>query len=143
MAVEGISPHWNTSVERTAAKTNSSEVTSAASSATNVDYEMFLKLLVAEMQNQDPLNPAESTEYVAQLATFSQVEQSIQSNAKLDEMISSLALSQSDAVIGRTVTSADGTVSGKVESVKVTNQGLLAYLEEGGQVAVGPGVTIS
>ena len=49
-------------------------------SKTQVDYQSFLKLLMAQMKNQDPTKPMESTEYVAQLATFSQVEQSVQMN---------------------------------------------------------------
>ena len=52
-----------------------------------VDYQAFLRLLVAEMKNQDPTSPMESTDYVAQLATFSQVEQSVQANAKLDQIL--------------------------------------------------------
>ncbi len=119
------------------------ENAAATSSATDVDYNTFLKLLIAQMKNQDPLNPAESTEYVAQLATFSQVEQTIQMNDKLDNMISSLTLTQSEAVIGRTVTSADGTVSGEVQSVRVASDGLIAYLENGQTISIGPGVTIS
>ena len=39
--------------------------------------EMFLKLLVAQMQNQDPLNPTDSTQFVSQLAQFSELEQVI------------------------------------------------------------------
>jgi flagellar basal-body rod modification protein FlgD len=38
----------------------------------------FLKLLVAQLRNQDPLNPADGTQFVAQLAQFSQLEQSVQ-----------------------------------------------------------------
>ncbi|MEQ8824462.1 MAG: flagellar hook assembly protein FlgD [Filomicrobium sp.] len=140
MSVDVINPVQQ---NESSATTSNASSTTSTSSAADVDYEMFLQLLVAQMENQDPLNPAESTEYVAQLATFSQVEQTIQSNAKLDELITSLSLSQSDAVIGRTVTSADGSVSGKVQSVKVTNEGLVAYLEGGGSLTVGPGVTIS
>ena len=37
--------------------------------------EMFLKLLVSQLQNQDPLNPADSTQFVTQLAQFSELEQ--------------------------------------------------------------------
>jgi flagellar basal-body rod modification protein FlgD len=54
-----------------------------ATSKTAVDYQSFLRLLVAEMKNQDPTNPMDSTQYVAQLASFSQVEQSVQINSKL------------------------------------------------------------
>jgi len=84
-----------------------------------------------------------STEYVAQLATFSQVEQSTMTNTKLDALLASSALNQADGVIGRTVTSADGTVSGTVSSVLITSDGAVANLANGGQVLLGAGVVIS
>jgi len=45
--------------------------------ATAPTEEMFLQLLVAQMQNQDPLNPTDSTQFVSQLAQFSELEQVI------------------------------------------------------------------
>ena len=109
----------------------------------SLDYDAFLKLLVAELKNQDPTEPMKSSEYVAQLATFSNVEQAIQTNNKLDSLLSSTALAQIDGLIGRTVTSADGTVSGKVEAVRVVNSGAVAVLEDGKEVAIGTGITVS
>ncbi len=46
----------------------------------NVNKTEFLKLLVAQLQNQDPLNPVQNQEFVAQLATFSSLEQLISIN---------------------------------------------------------------
>src|SRR5437773_9571301 len=46
----------------------------------------FLKLFVAQLRNQDPLNPQDGTQFVAQLATFSQLEQSLQMRQDLDAM---------------------------------------------------------
>ena len=43
----------------------------------DVDKQMFLQLLVAQIKNQDPLNPADSMEYVSQMAQFSSLEQMI------------------------------------------------------------------
>ena len=111
-------------------------------SKTAVDYQSFLKLLIAEMKNQDPTKPMDSTQYVAQLATFSQVEQSVQTNTKLDQIMSSSALSQADALIGRSITSADGNTTGTVASVRLASSGLIAVLGNGTEVAVGPGVSI-
>lgn len=115
---------------------------SQSTSKTAVDYQSFLKLLIAEMKNQDPTKPMDSTQYVAQLATFSQVEQSVQTNTKLDQIIQSSALSQADALIGRSITSADGKTSGTVASVRLASSGLIAVLENGTELAVGPGVSI-
>ena len=111
-------------------------------SKTAVDYQSFLKLLIAEMKNQDPTKPMDSTQYVAQLATFSQVEQSVQSNTKLDQIMQSSALSQADALIGRSITSADGKTTGVVASVKLASNGLIAVLQNGTEVPVGAGVSI-
>ncbi|MGX5839716.1 flagellar hook assembly protein FlgD [Mesorhizobium sp. ArgA1] len=111
-------------------------------SKTAVDYQSFLKLLIAEMKNQDPTKPMDSTQYVAQLATFSQVEQSVQTNTKLEQIMQSSALSQADALIGRSITSADGKTTGVVASVKLASNGLIAVLQNGTEVPVGAGVSI-
>ncbi|MDX8511919.1 flagellar hook assembly protein FlgD [Mesorhizobium captivum] len=115
---------------------------SQQTSKTAVDYQSFLKLLIAEMKNQDPTKPMDSTQYVAQLATFSQVEQSVQTNSKLDQIMQSSALSQADALIGRSITSADGKTTGTVASVKLASSGLIAVLQDGTDVPVGAGVSI-
>jgi flagellar basal-body rod modification protein FlgD len=112
-------------------------------SKTQVDYQSFLKLLVAQMKNQDPTNPMDSTQYMAQLAAFSQVEQSVQMNTKLDQMLQSSTLEQAASIIGRTITSADGETTGKVAEVKLISNGIVAVLEGGTEVTVGPGVKIS
>jgi len=116
--------------------------TTKSTSKTAVDYQSFLKLLIAEMKNQDPTKPMDSTQYVAQLATFSQVEQSVQTNTKLDQIMQSSALSQADAIIGRSITSADGKTTGTVASVTLASSGLIAVLQDGTKVPVGPGVSI-
>ena len=113
-----------------------------AKSKTAVDYQSFLKLLIAQMKNQDPTQPMDSTQYVAQLATFSQVEQSVQMNTKLDSILQSSALSQADALIGHSITSADGETTGTVSEVRLSSTGLIAVLEDGTEMAVGPGVTV-
>jgi flagellar basal-body rod modification protein FlgD len=59
------------------ANTDTSGVVSAASASQ--DQNMFLQLLVSELQNQDPLNPVQGTDFVTQLAQFQQLEQSINS----------------------------------------------------------------
>lgn len=127
-----------TTADRPPATTQSEQV-----SKTQVDYQSFLKLLVAQMKNQDPTNPMDSTQYMAQLASFSQVEQSVQMNQKLDQMLQSSTLAQADAIIGRTVTSADGKITGKVTEVRLFSDGIVAVLNDGKEVVMGPGVKIS
>ena len=49
------------------------------STSGTTDQTMFLQLLVSELQNQDPMNPVQGTDFVTQLAQFQQLEQSISS----------------------------------------------------------------
>lgn len=120
----------------------SSPMAADATSKTAVDYQSFLRLLVAEMKNQDPTNPMDSTQYVAQLASFSQVEQSVQINTKLDQLLQASTLSQAGSLIGHTVTSADGTLTGKVAEVRVMADGIIAVIDGGKEIVMGPGVVI-
>ncbi len=64
-----------------AAKTNQSGLKLAD------DMQQFLTLLTTQLQNQDPLSPMDSTEFTNQLVQFSQVEQQITSNQKLDSLL--------------------------------------------------------
>ncbi|HQS09390.1 MAG: flagellar basal body rod modification protein [Rhizobiales bacterium 24-66-13] len=125
-----------------AASTNQTANTSSGKPA-SVDYNSFLQLLVAQLKNQDPTSPMDSTAYMSQLASFSQVEQSIASNSKLDSLLSATALQTADRALGRTVTSADGSVSGQVASVQITSAGPVATLSNGSTLVLGAGVTLS
>jgi flagellar basal-body rod modification protein FlgD len=116
---------------------------SAAASKNMVDYTMFLKLLVTEMRNQDPTKPMDSTEYVAQLANFSNVEQSVQTNKKLEQILQGTTISQAGSLIGHTLTSADGAVSGLISQIRIYDDGLTAVLADGREVPVTSGVSIS
>ena len=115
----------------------------STASAASVDYDAFLQLLVAEMQNQDPTKPMESTEYVAQLASFSNVEQAIQTNEKLDALLGASFIASAGSLIGRTITSADGSISGEIVQVKVVNGAGTAVLQSGQELPVDGKVTLS
>lgn len=130
-------------VTSAASVTSSSAAATPAKATPTVDYNAFLQLLIAQMKNQDPTNPTDPTQFMSQLASFSSVEQAMQTNAKLDAMMTSSALSQAEALIGRTITSADGLQSGKVLSVNVSSSGSTALLETGDVVPLGDGVAVS
>lgn len=115
---------------------------STVSKAQTVDYQSFLRLLVAQMKNQDPTAPMDSTDYVAQLATFSQVEQSVQINAKLDGILQASTFAQAGDLIGREIESADGKIKGTVESVRLYSDGIMAKLTDGQELPVWAGVVI-
>ncbi len=111
--------------------------------ASTVDYDSFLKLLVTQLQNQDPTAPTDATAFMSQLASFSNVEQGVKSNAKLDSLISMAQITQADSLIGRTATSANGETSGIVRSVRVDSNGVVATLESGATLNVASGLTLS
>lgn len=64
------------------------------------DFTQFLTLLTTQLQNQDPLSPMDSTEFTNQLVQFSQVEQSINTNKKLDDLLSLQLGSISSVALG-------------------------------------------
>lgn len=76
--------------------TTSSDSLGRKSSNSVVDSDTFLTLLVAEMQNQDPLEPTSNTEWVSQYATFTQVQQ-------ISEMADSMDLVRANNLIGKEV----------------------------------------
>ncbi|BBO79800.1 basal-body rod modification protein FlgD [Desulfosarcina ovata subsp. sediminis] len=98
-----------------------SEVYSQASTSTSSDEDEtvmgkddFLTLLVAQLQNQDPLNPSDSTEFTAQLAQFSSLEQLQNINDALSDFEvyqSTLNNIQASNFIGKTITASGDTLT--------------------------------
>jgi flagellar basal-body rod modification protein FlgD len=120
--------------------TNSTTATDA--NQATIDYNAFLQLLIAQMKNQDPTKPMDSAQFMSQLASFSNVEQGIKMNQKLDSLMTNMALSQVDGIVGRSIASADGTVTGTVAALRVISGGSVAILQDGREVPLGPGITI-
>jgi flagellar basal-body rod modification protein FlgD len=90
-----------------------------------VSSDQFLQLLIAQLQNQDPLNPVSDKDFINQLATLNNV-QGLQSlNASFSQMLQLQQLTQGADLIGKTVSyklTDDGdTKTGKVEGVTVQN----------------------
>lgn len=88
------------------APTSKTAGTTSEKSAATSQFETFLKMLTTQIKNQDPLNPMEGTEFAVQLATFSGVEQQVQTNQLLNQLLngsSGGALGQLSDWIGREV----------------------------------------
>lgn len=90
--------------------TTSSSGTTVKKTNNELGKDAFLKLLVTQMQYQDPLNPSSNTEYVSQLATFSQLEQ-------LQNLSATATNSQAYGLVGMNVTIKNETDAGKTEYV--------------------------
>ena len=85
----------------------------------------FLKLMVAQLQAQNPLQPANTNEYITELAQFTQVEQ-------ITNLATSTELSGAVQLIGRNVSyrsPSGATVTGKVQSVQSTASGTTVTVE--------------
>lgn len=115
----------------------------SAPSTGTLDYSAFLRLLIAELKNQDPTKPIDSAQYIGQLASFSNVEQSIKLNAKLDTLIAAQQLGQAESLIGKVVSSADGAVTGKVTGLYIGTSGTTAILANGTELELGPGIRVT
>lgn len=127
---------------KTAASSSSGSTASKAAAKASLDYDSFLKLLIAQMKNQDPTNPMDATEQISQLATFSQVEQTIQTNNNLETLITGNALTNASSYIGKTITSADEKTTGVVASVRVYSDTMVATTTDGKEVPITVGVRV-
>lgn len=107
-----------------------------------LNYDSFLRLLVAEMKNQDPTEPKDTSQYLSQLASFSAVEQGVNTNKKLDSLMTAMQLSQADSLIGHTIKGSDGFLLGTIKSVEIGKTVSTAILEDGKRVVLDAGVTI-
>ena len=95
---------------------SASSTTAASTSATGglsapPTEQMFLNLLVAQMQNQDPLNPTDSTQFVSQLAQFSELEQVIAIRQDLDNAAAQQAAAATAAATAAAANPSTGATS--------------------------------
>jgi flagellar basal-body rod modification protein FlgD len=111
---------------------NISSVTSTPNKTTtaskNISTDDFLKILVSEMQNQDPSNPMDDTQVVAQMAQFNTLEQMQNMNKTLESM----TIAQSATLIGKSAEAeVNGSpISGKVDSIFVKDSVPYAQIGE-------------
>lgn len=95
---------------------SSSEVPSAA----QLSQDDFMRILLAQLQFQDPLKPMDNQEFVAQLAQFSGLEITRQQSEKVDQLLSMQAVQQAVGIIGKTIdlrNAQGGSASGVVNQV--------------------------
>jgi flagellar basal-body rod modification protein FlgD len=99
------------------ATTTNNDVSSARTATNKLNQDTFLKLLVAQLKYQDPMEPAKGAEFLAQTAQFTSVERLDELGKLTSELLASQMLVGATSMVGRTVTytGADGkTASGVV-----------------------------
>ncbi len=137
-----VPPTTSSGVTSTASSTSATTTASTAAAAT-LNFNSFLQLMVAELQNQDPTNPTDPTQYLTQISQMSGVQQSVLTNTKLDSMLTQSSLTQAEGAIGKVVSSADGSTTGTVQSVKLASDGsVTATLDTGKTLTLDNTVTV-
>jgi flagellar basal-body rod modification protein FlgD len=104
------------------AATTSSSPLASTSGANGLGKQDFLKLLIAQLRNQDPLKPMEDREFIAQLAQFSTLEALQNLEKKLEGNTGSQAVGQAAVLIGKRVEatlSSGASISGLVSEVRL------------------------
>ena len=109
-------------------------VTGTAASASDIRMD-YMKLLVTQLQNQDPLEPMDNKDMTAQLAQFSQLQQLEGMNSSFGRVLDSVQRSYASSLIGKeisfTTTTADGAVetqTGKVDEVLMGKNGTITLV---------------
>ncbi|HEY8360368.1 MAG TPA: flagellar hook capping FlgD N-terminal domain-containing protein [Ramlibacter sp.] len=95
-----------------------------ATQAQSLGLEDFLKILLTQLNYQDPLKPMDNQQFMAQMAQFTSLEQTQRLNEKIDQLITNQAALQSLGLIGRTVDveTPNGRVSGTVASLSLQGE---------------------
>src|SRR3954471_22570250 len=105
--------------------TSSGGSTTPAKTATpTLGKDDFLKLLVGQLQHQDPLAPSDDQQWIGQMAAFSQLEQVSNMAASTQKIVDTLNMNGTLSLIGHTVTYLDaqgGSHTGKVETFDVAD----------------------
>jgi len=124
----------------------SSITTAASASDIQMDY---MKLLVTQLQNQNPLEPLDNKDMAAQLAQFSQLQQMEGLNSSFGKVLESVQRSYASSLLGKEVSfrapAADGSVetkNGEVEEVTIGNDGDIILMIDNEKVSLADVISI-
>ncbi|MEQ8167390.1 MAG: flagellar hook capping FlgD N-terminal domain-containing protein [Candidatus Eremiobacterota bacterium] len=100
--------------------TSGTEATKKNITKNELGKDQFLELLIKQLQNQDPLSPTDNTEFIAQLAQFSSLEQMNNLNSSFEKLMSFQMVNQAASFIDKSVVIKDDSgkeITGTVEKV--------------------------
>lgn len=98
----------------TSVTSSSSSASASMKQSIGMDKDDFLTLLITQLQNQDPLNPMDGTEFMTQMAQLTQVEQAYNTNTNLESILSALNNSSSlsaSSLVGKSVSATGSQVA--------------------------------
>jgi flagellar basal-body rod modification protein FlgD len=125
----GSTPSTNTS-----SSSNSSSSNSSSANPYNLSPEDFINLMVTQLKNQDPTQPASSSDLLAQMSQIGQLESSTQLQTTMQSVTLQTQVGSASALIGKSVTGIDGSnnsVTGTVNSVSVAGGNVSLNLDSG------------
>src|SRR5512140_410900 len=135
-----MNPITPSATTATSASASSSSTPTATATATNgvtnssqaLDKNTFLKLMMVQMQNQDPLNPSDPTSYIGELAQLTTLEQTTNMAESASQTAAEQHTAAALALLGHKVTYTDPTgasVTGTVEKVEFTGSGPMLTID--------------
>lgn len=95
-----------------------------------LDKDAFLQLFVTQLKNQDPMSPQDSNAFMAQMAQFSILEQLTNMNKEMTQLTQSQEVAEASTMLGKQVSvqTSDGVVSGPVQKVTLTSDGVQVFV---------------
>lgn len=126
----------NNSIDTSLYLSNKPEQTTGGSS---LDKDDFMKILLAQLQNQDPLNPMEDREFIAQMASFSSLEQMMNMTQMFETFIGNqenISIVQHSQMIGKQISYMDQMESEDGEVDEITKTGVVTAISfKGGDLS--------
>jgi flagellar basal-body rod modification protein FlgD len=116
-----------------------------SSGSSSLGKDDFLKILMTQLQNQDPLNPMQDQDFISQMATFSSLEQMTNLNSSMDNFVKSAEQNQfmqASSMIGKTVTyldDQDNEMTAVVQSVLFRDGSTSFQLNDDNQTSITSG----
>lgn len=109
-----------TSVAQSRATNKTENGTAIVQAGQETDKDLFLKMLVAQMQNQDPFNPQDPTQYVTQLSQFTMLDQTMALNEKMENLI----LMNNGMLVNSAMSGATGLIGKNIEAYGPIEDGM-------------------
>ena len=137
--VPGTSVYGTLPAGSTSGTSDSTKKDGSSILANGLGEDTFLKLLVAQLQYQNPLSPTDGTQFMSQLAQFAQVEKLNDISSSQTDATSWQRAVLGEGLIGKTVTGTDSTgktVTDLVNGLQITDAGPLLMLKGGGTMDV-------
>ena len=117
---------------------SSDNIGASTETSDNLGKNDFLRLLVEQLKNQDPLEPMKNEDFIAQLAQFNSLEQMMNMNKNFEQLLAIQTLTEASSFIGKEVSWYDengDAQKGVVDSIQVVNEVPILFVG-GKQVAV-------